>query len=456
MEKKEVSISKKLVNIYLNFARKMNALYHHILQDSNPIIDKAKKEIVKRNNNLEKLKTSIDKGAKDELFLLLIQLKKNCESEIKACAYNVEYQRKNVIIECVTAYETLFVDLMRFIVNHKKVLLPLLNQSLDFIDLKDCNTREEIEETYINKFFEEFMQKKYADQIEWLKNKQKIDLKSDVELYKKYALIKELRNLYVHNDGKINKSFINKMSDYKIDSEVYLKDFRERVISCKVFEKINTVEHWAFNTFMEILNKYFVKDNEIYYSVLNDVNEYALYMIKFRPEMSKIYFQYILNNCKLTSEYYFMFTLNKCIALKKMHESFKEELNSLDWSNCLNIYIFAKYILEEKYDEALVMMSKLDDNFTYDCYYHWPIFEDFIKIEGFKKKFKSIYGEDFCEEGIETYVEQEINKLALKEKDQKIIKTVVCNNSEEIEETQEESKESKNESDDKGQDSEDK
>ena len=92
-----------------------------------------------------------------------------------------------------------------------------------------------------------------------------------------------------------------------------------------------------------------------------------------------------------------IYSINLCIAYKKLGEiqKMKDQLNSMDWSNCSDRFIFAKYVLLDEQDQIVKFMRKFTEPEWKLNYQVWPLFDELREKEFFKEEYKAVFDEEF-------------------------------------------------------------
>lgn len=308
----------------------------------------------------------------------------------------LEYLYSNLIVSISSSYDHFLSSLLKMIIIDKK-MVGLVDKNISLKEALKYENKEELFSFCVEEKISELMRKSHREQIKWVEQKYNIDIVNSFSEWKTIFEFFQIRNIIVHNDGIVNKIFIEELSENGISSEKYTIGKKLSISPNEMSIKIRHMIDFSIYVFSLIMRTQYHsnEDLEEIDKIINDVVFDFLCKGKY-TQVSSIVNNILKKNQRHCSADIFVFTINKCIALKfNGNDSYKEVLENLDWSNSENNFRLARAVLMDELDEACRFMEMLEKDLMIRAYVEWPLFKDFIKTKEFRNKFKEIYGTDF-------------------------------------------------------------
>lgn len=315
------------------------------------------------------------------------------------------------IVTLLCQYDALIGNLVKLVLNNKPEILIGSERTFTFQQISSFNSIEDAKNALIAKEVESLLRKSHDEQLKWFENKLGITLHSDEKLIKNFIEITERRNLYTHNNGIVNESYLSNCEHYKISTDAKIGDILE--VTSDYFNNASyclleigiklTVIIWRKVLDSE-KEKTEVVTNQVAYGFINDGNyEFALKILDFCLSCFK---SFVSASNKL------MINMNKaqCLLWMKQDDNAKKLLDAQDWSLCTPQFIVCKKVLERKFDEAVEILRKQDTQLDQKDLLSWPIFKELRKQKSFKKYCNEKYPntiKDYSEEIPNNLVEAE-------------------------------------------------
>lgn len=228
---------------------------------------------------------------------------------------------------------------------------------------------------------DELIEADMYDSFELLK---KIFEKENINTEKVNAILADFkeayyrRNLYVHNDGYVNSTYLSKIKDSKYKIGDYLSCGEEyfRTLTTNIKCLIFFITH-------SILAKVGYNDKNLeplesfYFSELKEKN-YQLTKYVYHLLSTHRSFEFALR---------MIFEVNYLISLKAIDEAeFKKEFSSFDVSAADYSFKIAKYVLEGKFKEAHSLIEEhYNSSDTPKQLIDWPLYNEFRTTTYYKR-----------------------------------------------------------------------
>lgn len=278
-----------------------------------------------------------------------------------------------------------------FIVFYSKNSSALNNKSIKFEYINDSSSLEEARNIFIKNEVEELMRKSIKDIFTNIS--QELNIKLDY--YKKHSLqILEAfyrRNIFVHNNGVVNKTYITLSKNPYGLSEGDLAQITEDYIysittyllllAVEMVTSLTNKSHFTEESFDEENNKM---------STIAFVN----YLQKEDWVFAKEFYEILNSNKYLSDVSQDAYNLNIMLCDKKMGNLTLEEIKKQKWSSKKDFLLSGYYGLSEEYEKLSKLLIKNcdDDEFGIgiDEINTWPIFIDFRLSEYYKATIEKI------------------------------------------------------------------
>jgi len=155
--------------------------------------------------------------------------------------------------------------------------------------------------------------------------------------------------------------------------------------------------HFSIHLYAELSKKLFKNDIE---KVDDFVNMLCYEFLRDKNASTAIdVLEPIIKDRKKSSNsgMFFMFSINLAIGYKliKREDEMTEVLKNLDWSNCDDMFKFAKAVLTDDSKKTYEFMKKFSDENWKHNYKEWPLFYFIRESAEFREQYKKMYGEEY-------------------------------------------------------------
>lgn len=262
------------------------------------------------------------------------------------------------------------------------------NQSVTFSELSSANIND-VKQLIVNRQLDAIMRESFK---EWFKifSSHKLSFEHYVDEMKTLEEIYARRNVFVHNSGRVNESYLGlvKNSPYKVGDALAV----DKEYLANAFDAINIL---IFAIMIEAVKLVKTDKNEYLKSIFDVIFE-SLCTEKHRLCV-KVY-SALLNNKNLDALHRTMSTINYWISSIELNglNSVKKQIEDYDVSALAPMFGLAKYLLLEDYDYATTLLEELYDkeDVTVHMIENWPLFKGFRNTTQYET-FKMTHAEDF-------------------------------------------------------------
>lgn len=315
------------------------------------------------------------------------------------------------IVTLICQYDALIGNLVKLVLFKQTELLNNSEKTMSFQQLMNYEKMEDVKEYIIEKEIESILRESHDEQLKWFEKKLNIKLHEDKELIKNFLEITERRNLFTHNNAKVNESYLANCKKMNIDTSVKIGDVLE--VSPEYYKKsVNCIIEIGTKLAIILWRHLYKDDYERSEIVLNQIAYGLIY--DYNYELAEKLLDFALNSFKpfKASSNKLMITLNKaqCMLWEGKETEVKNLLNEQDWSLCTPQFLLCKTVLERKFDNALEILKTKDTELSQSDLLSWPIFKELREEENFKKFMNEKYPKK-----IENCIEENSNKLELAE-----------------------------------------
>ncbi len=308
---------------------------------------------------------------------------------------NLPYE---LIVRICSLYDTFLANLLKGVL-YDKSLVGLFEKNLTLKEIERFDTKEELIKYCVDFKIDELFRKSHQEQIEWIEKSFDIQIRNSFNKWKQIILFFEMRNIIVHNNGIVNRTFLENLEKARIKEHFDLNQII-LVTPSMLRSNIENLFVFAIYTFSLLLGKLYKKAEErdnIDGYVIQSM--YELLIEKQYETVIRIADHCLQKNQVHSNSDWLMITINKCIALKySKNESYREIIDKIDWSNCNDEFLLAKYTLLENYTEACKYIQKLgNDEENIISYVEWPLYDLLRETQDFHMTFKKVFGVEFEE-----------------------------------------------------------
>lgn len=348
--------------------------------------------------NLTFINSKIGKGFMKSLEDLKLKLKQT----------NILYSGTLMLL-VVYFEETISSILLKDLLNYPRIKIE--NTSLKFEEIKDLGSIEEAKKYIVEKEVEKIMKENPDEWVKYLKQKVKLKLKSYEKNEKYFNEIMARRNLIVHNDGVVNKYYLNRVGKdniYNVNiGDVLTVDSTYILKAFEVFEEIT----------ITILFEIYLNDkinSDVVDNIFNIITN--KYLFKDKYYIAEKLYKLMLDSDKVQGELRLFSQLNYWQSVKWQNSTNEtvKKLEKEDYSVYKdNIYLGA-LALQEKYDEFFSVYNQQNE-IGIEELSDWPIFRKVREDDRFKEliKVKEIVKEEVAvaEEGGEIIEDAQVVEI---------------------------------------------
>lgn len=303
---------------------------------------------------------------------------------------------RSYIIMLVSQFDAYVGSLIRETLTHRPEILRASERQLSYSDLENFTDIGSAIGYLVDQEVESVLRSSHDDQIAWFEKKLKIELRKDQELIQKFVEITERRNLFTHNDGIVN--------------ETYLKNCQRAGVPLGQIQKGEVLdagsEYYksAVDTILEIgiklghvvwrhvLPEQTIDSeksiNELAFRIIKvDEFEVAIKIIKFALESYKRF--QVDSNRKML-----IINLAQCHLWCKRDNEALKLLNETDWSMCNVEFKICIETIRRNFSQVVGLLEKYDGKLNLEQYdlLEWPVFKELRQDQTFKDFFSKKYG----------------------------------------------------------------
>ncbi len=248
-----------------------------------------------------------------------------------------------------------------------------------------------IKEYFVKKEVEEIMRLSVSEWYKLLEQNHKISLSSLISYYDEFKEIYYRRNIIVHNNGVVNKTYLKGVDEHNRNGIIVgdklsvNKDYMERAF--------NLTHIMIYGTFFETIK--LCKDEGRIISLLFDLG--FQHMLNKEWEVSKFIFNKLGKNKSQKESDIMMDKVNYWISIKNSSgiDTIKSEVESCDVSAMSDIFKLAKAVLLDQHKRTNQLLEKVFPNeISADSIERWPLFIQYRECDEYSE-FKEAHRESF-------------------------------------------------------------
>jgi hypothetical protein len=306
--------------------------------------------------------------------------------------------RRNVIVGLVSQFDDFLVDVIRVAYLKNSDWLKSAEKKLSYKEVLETSSLDELKKELIVREVNQLMRDSHHAQISFLDEKLKLGIEASFEGWRNFLELTERRNLFVHNGGCVNSTYIDNSKRYGFPLNPKYVDGRPLTVSDEyISDTIDCLHELTLRIAQAAARRLFPDCFEEADRSLN--NQTVDLLSDERWNLAERIFEYALgipDKLRSGSEYKFYSLLNLCIALKFSGKKFKSHLQSVDWEPMHPKYHFAIAVLEDRFDEAADMMKSeaVLKEIDKEQLLSWPLLRSFRKTDQFSKAFDEIFSPD--------------------------------------------------------------
>ncbi|MFF5382417.1 hypothetical protein [Pedobacter suwonensis] len=347
----------------------------------------------------EKTEKVIDKDGKPGIAIKPSDLKifDALESNAAISALASKVIPSSLFVSLISQYDAFLNRLLRYLFELKPEILNGSDRNLTFSQLVEMSSISDAREYIIEKEVETVLRKSHSEQFDYLENKFKLNLRTNLPIWKSFIEITERRNLLVHCDGVVSSQYLSVCAQNDIESKS--KVGQELKVSIEYFKSAYLTLYEICSKLTHTLWRKFLPEK------LEDADD-SLNTICYNLLISKSFkIADILLDFACKQKAHFddqsksIFIINAALSkyLQNDDESALKCLNQKDWSSTGYTFKLAVSIISKKYDESFVLMRKIgaDGEVKQSFYQEWPLFTKIREQEEFKSIYKELFNDDY-------------------------------------------------------------
>lgn len=275
-------------------------------------------------------------------------------------------------------------------------------KSLTYAEIMSFSDMNELRMSLVNREVETLLRESHDDQLKWFEKKLKINLHGDKALIARFIELTERRNLYVHNDGRVNKQYLKECGQCPVPGRVlprlgaaldpdgvYLRSAYELLI--EVGSKLGQI------IWRNLLPEQIEQADKNLIQLTFDLVAEGHYDLAGR--LCSFGIASTTQHAQEIDRQYLILNLAQAQKWRQDNEACLSTLAQIDVSSCHPLISLAYHALREEYTECLqfMHMTQVSDALPKQAYYEWPVFRLLRRQDVFKAKYKELFGEEFRE-----------------------------------------------------------
>jgi hypothetical protein len=304
------------------------------------------------------------------------------------------------LVSLISQFDAFIGNLIRIIFLILPDALNTSEKNISFSELSEFSSLREAREHIIEKEVETVLRDSHADHFKWFESKFKIKIKEHLDNWIDFIEITERRNLFVHNNGRISKSYLENCRRHKIKINKSFKagvtigvnpDYFDKAFKC-IFEIGIKLAHISWRKIRQTdLLEADKNLSRICYDLIKDE--------KYQLAARLLDFAHSPLIRHADDEMRRIFIINRAQVYKwqgKEKEAVKI-INEQDWSSTKDIFKLAVAVIKDEFKNANALIKRIGDSkeLSKNDYREWPLFKKLRKEISFQETFKEIFNEDF-------------------------------------------------------------
>ena len=305
---------------------------------------------------------------------------------------------RSLLVAIVSEYDSFLSGLIRIIFSHKPETLHASERQFSFAELNEFTTLGEVRDSVIEKEVEVLLRKSHSEQFEWMEHKFKVSLRKGLAVWPDFVEVTERRNLFVHNSGIVNSSYLKNCRGAGVKCDELLKRAELQASPEYISRARSVVLEIGVKLGVVLWRKVFPEQSGAAEQYLGG---YVLYNLNVQNQFDLAINVglFALNNFKkFESDYFRRMTI---INVAQAYKWSGREADCLalidkdDWSSVHDVFLLATAALRDDNASALKYMRLLGTNGIppKEGYRVWPLFQRLRKDPEFHKVFEEIFGE---------------------------------------------------------------
>lgn len=337
------------------------------------------------NTNFEKIVNPIRKKIENKELSVKFENLYESIHNINVFGYSSSKILEIYLVASVTCFDVFLSNLIRTVYyDINKSIIELLDEKK-----RDKDTEEDLLDTLSDKNRWDILKSIDKKMI------MKIDCVSDHR--KDFSKACRIRNIIVHNDGKIDQKFIDIINKYQIAEEECYVGMKYILTEEKFKSLILSIFQFGFELGYSIWMKYSTENDQQYQYLSKELSN-QLFHIKEYALLIKI-IKFVLDvdrNINIDQKKDIMLKIAQCYKWNGNAELCNTTLDSFDWSGSDESIYLAIDVLKDNFDEAYEHMKKIGKNhqtITAHTYRNLTLFNKIRNEDKFSSVFYEIFGE---------------------------------------------------------------
>lgn len=316
---------------------------------------------------------------------------------------STEILAKSLFTQLFAEFDAYIGELLKIIYLKNDKLLKGISREISLSDLLDFDDLNSVKLSMLGKEIETFRRDSYIEQFATLEKKFNLSLKKFSE-WSQFVELSQRRNILTHNGGMVNDQYliVCDKEGHKFPSKPKIGDslgvtFEYFLSATRLLSKVGLMLAYT------LWSKVFPKESAQMHKALNDTIFMCLQQKRWLLVASLEDFVLSAPMRKDLSEIDLRVRIVDASIGLKFAEKDAEAMRlieSVDWSASYRDFKLAIAVLQEKYDEAIVIMKgigKTGEILDQHSYHTWPLFTRFREHPEFYEAYFHVYGEAFAE-----------------------------------------------------------
>lgn len=310
------------------------------------------------------------------------------------------YLPRSLIVTAISVYDVLISKLIEEYFNIKTDAIKMIKQDITYEELATFQNLEEARKHLVWREIDLLLRNSHAEHLKWIEDKLKISgiINNNNKWLKDFLEITERRNLFVHNDGIVNKFYLKNCIDNGINTGK-LKEMD--VLDCdeKYYNKaFNTLYEFGIllgqTVWRKVLPEEIKEANESLFDIIVQMISDGRYSGSLA--ILEYYKKSWIKQFDPEDQLVLDINIAQSHKWKGDDKSCQKVLAERNWMAYSNRYKLAYYILKDDFINAIQIIKIIDetDNIGITSIREWPLFKNAIKNDEFKAACKSKYNED--------------------------------------------------------------
>lgn len=393
------AVDNQFKTITLEYIRDLKSLF-----DSMPLVSRffrsqLSSNVDKYNSYLDKYNIQIDENNKilNASYRLRFVLKRYEHNIAKIITVNNLYFQ-NAIVSFVCSYDAFLSQIIKLIYRSNEQLLKASEKLFTYTQIAKYKDFEELKDALIEKEIENILRENHNEQFKKISKLLNKPIVEGENCISDFIEITERRNLFVHSGGKVSEQYLKACKDYNYNSSV------------KIGDVLQADTQYITNAFFVFLT-FGIKLSQVIWRIIGDetsLEQADRFLVdvtfdllcenRFDIAKNLLDFATEKSTKHKDKEVEYIHSINKalCFYLNGEKNESDKIVQSIDFSAANDRFLLAKYVLLEKYEEAVKYVERLKNEVgMQDAYGTWPLFRNFVQQDVFKKTYKNVYGDDF-------------------------------------------------------------